>query len=123
MELKWPVWLGVVTDDLQGQRRFYRDVLGFREEDQGEDWVQFDLGQGRTLELLARDVSRLQYSGHGYAVGFEVDDMEAAVRELEARGIERVSDVEGGPESTQYWCYFRDGEGNLFEIAQKIAGA
>jgi catechol 2,3-dioxygenase-like lactoylglutathione lyase family enzyme len=119
MELRWPVWIGVVSDDLEGQRRFYREVLGFTELDVGVDWVQFDLGGGKTLELLGRDLTRLQYAGRGFAVGFEVDDIQAAVEELQRRGVERVSDVEGGPESTQYWCYFRDGEGNLFEIAQK----
>jgi hypothetical protein len=52
-------------------------------------------------------------------VGFEVDDIQAAVAELAARGVEQVSEIEGGSESGQYWCYFRDGEGNLLEIAQK----
>ncbi len=29
-ELRWPSWIGVVCDDLEGSRRFYRDVLDFR---------------------------------------------------------------------------------------------
>ena len=29
--LRWPVWIGIVCDDLQAQRRFYRDVLGLSE--------------------------------------------------------------------------------------------
>jgi catechol 2,3-dioxygenase-like lactoylglutathione lyase family enzyme len=123
MTLQWPIWIGVVADDLQGQRRFYREVLEFEESEAGEDWIQFDLGSGRTLELLARQQDVPEYAGHGYVVGFEVEDIRAAAADLEARGVERVTDVLGGPESKQYWCYFRDGEGNLFEIAQKIDGA
>ncbi len=30
VKLGWPVWIGVITDDLEGQRRFYRDVLGLK---------------------------------------------------------------------------------------------
>jgi len=26
-ELKWPNWIRVVAEDLEAQRRFYRDVL------------------------------------------------------------------------------------------------
>lgn len=121
LRLDWPVWIGVVADDLQAQRRFYRDVLGLRELEAGEDWIEFDFGSGRVLELLALDPDTPQYARPGYAVGFLVEDIRAAAAELEARGVDRVSAIEGGPESTQYWCYFRDGEGNLFEIAQKTA--
>ena len=119
MNLKWPIWMGIVSDDLEGQRRFYRDVMGFPEMGASEDWVQFDMGSGRTLELLARQPDVPEYAGHGYMVGFDVEDIHEAAQELEARGVERVTEILGGPESTQYWCYFRDGEGNLFELAQK----
>ena len=27
MDLGFPIWVGVVCDDLEGQRRFYEDVL------------------------------------------------------------------------------------------------
>ncbi len=119
LRLGWPVWIGLVCDDLEAQRRFYAEVLGLREADAGDDWVHFDVGSG-TLELLARNADLPQYAGSGFAPGFEVDDIRAAVDELVARGVDRVTEVEGGPESGQYWCYFKDGEGRLFEIAQKI---
>jgi catechol 2,3-dioxygenase-like lactoylglutathione lyase family enzyme len=118
MKLGWPVWIGVVTDDLESQRRFYRDVLGLRELEAGEDWVQFDI-DGRMVELLARS-DLPQYDGRRVQVGFEVDDIQQAVRELVERGVERISDIEGGPDSGQYWCYFRDPEGNVFELAQRL---
>jgi catechol 2,3-dioxygenase-like lactoylglutathione lyase family enzyme len=121
LKLGWPVWVGVVSEDLQGQRRFYRDVLGFQEKEAGDTWIEFDMGSERVFELIARDPALPQYITGGFVVGFEVDDIRAAVAELEARGVERVSEVEGGSESGQYWCYFRDGEGNLLEVAEKMA--
>jgi catechol 2,3-dioxygenase-like lactoylglutathione lyase family enzyme len=51
-------------------------------------------------------------------VGFEVQDIRASADQLAAQRVARVGIV-GGPESSQYRCYFRDGEGNLFEIAKK----
>jgi catechol 2,3-dioxygenase-like lactoylglutathione lyase family enzyme len=122
LKLGWPVWIGVVSEDLEAQRRFYREVLGLREMEAGESWIEFDMGSKRVFELIARDPAVPQYVSGGYVVGFAVEDIHAAAAELAARGVEQVSEIEGGPDSEQYWCYFRDGEGNLFEIAQRIKG-
>jgi catechol 2,3-dioxygenase-like lactoylglutathione lyase family enzyme len=122
LDLGWPRWIGVVADDLEAQRRFYRDVLGLQELEAADDWIQFDMGSGRILEVMALDPGVPQYREPGFSVAFMVEDIEAAAQELVARGVQRVSEIEGGPESGQYWCYFRDGEGNRFEIAQKIEG-
>jgi resuscitation-promoting factor RpfA len=118
MKLGWPVWIGVVTDDLESQRGFYRDVLGLKELEAGEGWVQFEL-DGRMVELLARSEDP-QYDQRRVQVGFEVEDIQQAVSELVERGGERISEIEGGPDSGQYWCYFRDPEGNVFELAQRL---
>jgi catechol 2,3-dioxygenase-like lactoylglutathione lyase family enzyme len=114
LRLDWPVWIGVVCDDLQAQRRFYRDVLGLEERHvtEGSVWYMFD---GKILELLQKS-ERAQYARRGVAVGFLVADIRAARALLVERGVEPVSDIEGGP--AEYWAYFRDAEGNLFEIVQ-----
>jgi catechol 2,3-dioxygenase-like lactoylglutathione lyase family enzyme len=54
LKLDWPVWIGVVTENLEAQRHFYREALGLRELEVGDDWVQFDMGSRRLLELLAK---------------------------------------------------------------------
>jgi predicted enzyme related to lactoylglutathione lyase len=120
LRLGWPVWIGVVTEDFDGQRRFYREVLGFSEGEVSEGYAEYDMGDGRKFEILARDASSPQYAERRYQVGFQVEDIHAAAEELEARGVDRISGIEGGPESKQYWCYFRDPEGNVFEIAQPL---
>jgi catechol 2,3-dioxygenase-like lactoylglutathione lyase family enzyme len=120
--LRWPNWIGLVVRDLQGQRRFYRDVLGFPELAADEGWVQFDMGWPNLLELV-RVGTDPQYDRPRYQPGFAVDDIRAAREELMARGAEAITGVEGSPEAGGLWCYFRDPEGNVFEISQRLGRA
>lgn len=118
MELGWPTWIGVVVDDLEEQRRFYRDSLGFREAGGSGDWVHLEVPGGGLFELIRRNGSA-QYDAKRYQVGFTVDDIRAARKELVNRGVEPISDIEGEESgSSNVWCYFRDAEGNVFEVTQ-----
>jgi catechol 2,3-dioxygenase-like lactoylglutathione lyase family enzyme len=116
--LRWPIWIGIVCDDLDRQRRFYRDVLGLSEVKHEETAAWFDL-EGRLLELSSR-TALPQSDERRVSVGFEVDDIEAARAGLVARGVEAISDIDGGPESGSYWTYLRDAEGNVFELVQQL---
>ncbi|HMC36462.1 MAG TPA: VOC family protein [Actinomycetota bacterium] len=120
--LRWPTWIGVVCDDLDAQRRFYRDTLGFREMGGSEGWVHLEVPGGGLFELIRRDPSP-QYSAKRVQVGFTVEDIREARDELVARGAEPISDIEPDePGSDNLWCYFRDPEGNVFEITQWLDG-
>jgi catechol 2,3-dioxygenase-like lactoylglutathione lyase family enzyme len=114
--LGWPTWIGVVVEDLEEARRFWRDVIGFAEITATDDYAELDLGMNRRLELLARSDAP-QYDRPRFQVGFEVDDVRAAREELIGRGVEPVSEVEKGEDSA--WCYFRDPQGNVFEITHR----
>lgn len=118
-ELHWPNWIGVVVDDLQAQRLFYREVLGLTELGTGEDWVHFDMGFPNVLELLERTEDP-QYDRPRFQPGFAVTDIYAARERLLAAGVEALTDIVGGSEAQGYWCYFRDPEGNVFEISQRL---
>ena len=122
-DLKWPNWLGAVVDDLEKQRRFYRDALGFTEIGAGDGWVHFDMGFPNVFELLQRTEGEPEYDAVRFQPGFAVDDIHEARAELIARGVEAISEIDGGPESNGYWCYFRDAEGNVFEISQRVGDA
>lgn len=71
--LCWPVWIGIVCDDLESQRHFYRDVLGLKELKSGEDFAWFDF-DGKLLELLAKSTLP-QYDRRRVSFAFEVDDI------------------------------------------------
>jgi catechol 2,3-dioxygenase-like lactoylglutathione lyase family enzyme len=114
--LGWPTWIGVVVEDLEAARRFWGEVIGFRELTATGDYVEFDLGEGRRFELLATS-DLPQYDRPRFQAGFEVDDIVAARAELVGRGVEPISEIERGSDSA--WCYFRDPEGNVFEITHR----
>jgi catechol 2,3-dioxygenase-like lactoylglutathione lyase family enzyme len=114
--LGWPTWIGVVVQDLQAQRRFWGELLGLPEAGSGPDYVEFDMGQGRKFELLERS-DEPQYDRPRFQVGFAVDDIEQAREEAIRRGAEPITEVIVGDESS--WAYFRDPEGNVFEITRR----
>ena len=118
MNLGWPCWVGVVADDLDAQRRFYRDVLGLAEAAAGPGWVQFGFGDAGVLELIQRSAEP-QYDQARYQIGYTVDDLASAREELVSRGVQQVTGIEGDAAAGGRWCYFRDGEGNIFEIKER----
>jgi predicted enzyme related to lactoylglutathione lyase len=120
--LGWPCWVGVVADDLDVQRRFYRDVLGLAELTAGPGWVQFDFADSGILELLQRGDAP-QYDRARYQVGYAVADIESAREQLVSRGAAQVTEIEGDDAAGGRWCYFRDAEGNIFEIKECAATA
>ena len=109
----WPTWIGVVVDDMERMAAFYEE-LGIPRTDTGDDWIQLDL-EGRTFEILQRS-GLPQYDGRRFQVGFDVADIEAARDALIEAGAEPISDILGGDNR---WAYFRDPEGNVFEITQR----
>jgi len=118
VELRWPTWIGVVAADLERRRRFYRDTLGFRETGGSEGWVHFEVPGGGLFELIQRDPSP-EYGATRYQVGFTVEDIRAARAEFVRRGVTPLSEIEGEESgSSNLWCYFRDPEGNVFEITE-----
>jgi predicted enzyme related to lactoylglutathione lyase len=60
-------------------------------------------------------------AGH-YQVGYAVQDIEAAREQLIALGEQVVSDLEGGASAGGRRCYFRDAEGNVFELKERRTG-
>jgi predicted enzyme related to lactoylglutathione lyase len=116
----WPNWIGVVAEDLERQRAFYGDVMGFRELDRGEFFVQFDLGWPTMLEVIRLDTTQPQYPNRGFQIGLSTGDIDATYSLLSQRGVEVVTKLLGGTEHGGSWAYFRDVEGNLFEICQTL---
>lgn len=99
--------------------KFYRDTLGLTELGAGDGWVHFDMGFPNVFELLQRSDDP-EYDHLRFQPGFAVDDIHSVRERLIAQGVEPLTEIDGGPDSQGYWCYFRDPEGNVFEISQRV---
>ena len=114
--LGWPIWIGVVVDDLEAAKRFWGDLLGMTIDHEGKDYASFLMPDGRWFEFVERSDDP-EYDSIRFQVAFEVEDIEASVAALEARSIQAIA----GPflDHEEPWAYFRDREGNVFAIKQR----
>jgi catechol 2,3-dioxygenase-like lactoylglutathione lyase family enzyme len=106
-----------VVDDLDRQRQFWGELFGIGEDHSGPDFVDFEFGDRRSFELIKRSADP-QYDNLRFQVGFEVDDIERAHAELTRRKVEPISEIFA--DATSPWAYFRDPEGRVFEIKQRV---
>ena len=105
---------------LDAMVEFYRDVLGLGDEPRPEivgipgHW---HLVGDQQLHLVGAPPSgnAIDTTGHHYCVA--VDDLDTAIAELEARGIEYVRAVQG-ENTVQIWIV--DPAGNTIELQQEI---
>ena len=93
-------------------------MLGLPELAAGPNWVQFDFGQAGMLEIVQRSDAP-QYEQARYQVGYAVAHIESAREHLVSRGVQQVSGIEGDADVGGRWYYFRDAEGNIFEIKER----
>jgi catechol 2,3-dioxygenase-like lactoylglutathione lyase family enzyme len=108
-------WAGVRTADLKSTAHFFADVLGLSPIHEGRGMVQFELPSGQLFEVFGSE-SRY-YQLHACPVlAFQVDDVRAARTELESRGVEFVTAIDG--DESEAWTYFRGPDGYLYELWQ-----
>lgn len=113
---------GLAVKDLQEAREFYGETLGLRtSEEHGLMWLRLAGGRD-TLVYEQPDATPASYT----ILNFEVNDIDAAVGTLAARGVrlERYEGVEqdrtgvfrgGGP----YIAWFKDPSGNILSVLQE----
>lgn len=71
-------------------RAFFRDKLGLPSSDVGEGWLIFDVPEA---EMGVHPVTGGEAPSGTHNISFYCDDIEATVRELEARGVELTEPV------------------------------
>ena len=108
-------WAGVRTADLKSTARFFADVLGLSLVDEREGMAQFEMPSGQLFEIF--DSRSRYYRLHACPVlAFQVEDVRVARKELQLRGVEFATEVEGN--DSEAWTYFRGPDGYLYELWQ-----
>lgn len=114
----------LITTDAPRAASFYRDVLGFRLMSEDDYALTFD-ANGTMLRV---NKGRAFTPAQGTVLGWEVDDVHAAIRELAPRGVHfeqfglafMPQDEQGVwaiPNGDQV-AWFKDPDGNVLSISQ-----
>ena len=121
------------AQDLDRARAFYAEQLGLEPADERPGGLLYRVGSGE----FALFASAGKPSGEHTQMGFEVEDIEAAVGELRARGVvfeeydapglatrDGIADIEGNYPGKhargERGAWFRDSEGNLLGLGQLV---
>jgi catechol 2,3-dioxygenase-like lactoylglutathione lyase family enzyme len=118
--------------DLDRARAFYSEKLGLEPVEQREGGLRYVCAAGEFAIFISTGVQ----SGTHTQMGWEVDDIEATMRELRARGLEfeeydlpglrtgdGIAEIGGNYPSKgigERGAWFRDSEGNLLGIGQPV---
>jgi catechol 2,3-dioxygenase-like lactoylglutathione lyase family enzyme len=122
------------AQDLDRARAFYAERLGLEPFDERPGGLLYRVAGGDCVVCLSSGRS----SGDHTQMGFEVEDIEATVAELRARGVvfeeydvpglrtrDGIAEIEGNYPSKgasgERGVWFRDSEGNLLGIGQPVA--
>jgi catechol 2,3-dioxygenase-like lactoylglutathione lyase family enzyme len=114
MNVQGLTWLGTRAREFEAMVRFAEDVLGLTRSFEREGLVGFELPDGSLFEVFAPGVPAGGHPREGVVGGFKVDDLAAAVDELQAAGAE-VGELQTAG-SSGAWVYFRAPDGNLYEL-------
>ena len=99
--------------DLQKSIAFYRDSLGLgKPEILHERWAEFDVG-GTTFAIAAGGEAIGIQPGSAFTVGFEVDDFDGTIKQLQANGVKMEEPFES---PTCRSCFASDPDGNRFAV-------
>ena len=120
------------AQDLDRARRWYSEKLGLNPVEERPGGLRFRCGE--TYFVVFQSTGKA--SGESTQMGWEVDDIETTVADLESRGIEfeevdlpgmktvkSIADIEGNYPSkgrAERGAWFRDSEGNLLGIGQAL---
>jgi catechol 2,3-dioxygenase-like lactoylglutathione lyase family enzyme len=111
----------IPAKDLERARAFYRDRLGLEPVEEREGGLRYVCAEGEFHVFLSAGAA----SGTATQLGFDVDDIDAAVAGLAARGVVfepgHVVDVDGNYPSKgsgERGAWFRDSEGNVLALGQ-----
>lgn len=120
----------IPAQDLDRARRFYRDRLGLEPAELRDGGLRYLCGTTEFHVFLSSGAA----SGESTQLGFEVEDIDAAVADLRSRGVrfepfdiaglEVHDDIVVVPDnypskgSGERGAFFRDSEGNLLAIGQ-----
>lgn len=118
------VYATIPARDLERARSFYDQKLGLRPTEERPEGLRYECGNGGFLLFTSSG----EPSGTHTQLGWDVDDIEAAVKTLRDQGVvfeeydlpdfktvNGIAEIEG-----ERGAWFKDSEGNLLAIGERM---
>lgn len=114
----------IAVSDMDRAKKFYGDTLGLKLLDEGPGSARFECGEHSVLDIYP---SQFAGTAKNTVAGWQVNDLNAAMVELRARGVrfeeydlpglktdEGIAASDGGRSA-----WFKDPDGNTFALAEE----
>ena len=118
VEVEQVDFVSVLTQDIPRAKQFYGETLGLPIETEGENDLEFTLGQV-TLDVFdPSSVGRL-FAPSPAGIAIRVPDVAAARAALEAKGIEFDGEIVDS--GVCHFAFFKDPDGNALMLHRRYA--
>ena len=110
----------VPTQDFERAVDFYENTLGLEKSKQWGEMHGQEFENGTvTIAVMESSQFGLDFSPHSLPIAFQVEDVEAARKELESKGIEFAADTMDS--GVCHMAHFRDPDGNVLMLHHRYA--
>jgi predicted enzyme related to lactoylglutathione lyase len=119
MRVQGVSWVGVKTDQYAAMAAFFRDVIGLGAVAERDDFLVFRTPDGDQVEIFGPNgPNPVEQFAHDQVVaGLLVDDIDAAIADLRAAGVELIGEV--NTSGSYSWQHFRAPDGKVFDICNE----
>jgi catechol 2,3-dioxygenase-like lactoylglutathione lyase family enzyme len=122
---RYPLYAYIPAKDVARARRFYEDTLGFQPKEEVAGGVAYEFGNGTACFLYPTPNAGTSKASQAF---WQVDDIEREAAELKSRGVEFEDYDMPGQKSASgvitaggaRAAWFRDTEGNILAIIQRV---
>lgn len=113
------LFAGIRTKNFEQTCRFYGETLKLPVHN-GPGCKMFLLPNGDFIDIFPDDDPDHQHFTTGPVIGFEVDDVVKARKELEKNDITFIGPIHTNKETNTQWAHFQGPDDNIYEITSKI---
>jgi catechol 2,3-dioxygenase-like lactoylglutathione lyase family enzyme len=118
VEVEQVDFVSVLTQDIPRAKRFYGETLGLPIETEGENDIEFTLGQV-TLDVFNPASIGQPFAPSPAGIAIRVPDVAAARAALEAKGVEFDGEIVDS--GVCHFAFFKDPDGNALMLHRRYA--
>jgi catechol 2,3-dioxygenase-like lactoylglutathione lyase family enzyme len=118
MEVEKVDFVSVLTQDIPRAKKFYGETLGLPVETEGENDLEFTLGQV-TLDVFNPASVGQEFAPSSAGIAIRVPDVAAARADLEAKGVQFDGDIVDT--GVCHFAFFKDPDGNALMLHRRYA--